>query len=480
MTRKISGGVSGALGVGSLSLSSTTIIPATVNTDLQLEGTGTGIITTDDPVAILSTVPSTNIDSGALIVDGGLAIAGDLYIGGGFGGAGFNDVAVGSVTPAAGSFTTLTATGLTTLSESTEIIGNKTGVSGVVTYDFNEANTWVHTNPANNFVPNIVNLPTTNDRTFTITLIINQNTPGYYANGLQIGGVAQQINWDGGALPIPGEAGSIDTQVFTLVRTGSTWTVSSTFDTSNASYYRLGLRWYYDASVAASAPTGGNGTNWVNLGPGGGSVATAGSDFSYSTALGIGTVFGNTTRTGVNSAGIPINLSSFNKLKGTLEFWVYPTTYTGGNGLFVNRSDSTPNDNNWFWVGFWDSGNDGYFRVGAPSTTCCGNDNSGVQSGGIFPINTWHQVVFTWDFTLGRGASYSKWWKNGKPIKTRGVSDDVSSSNVSATGLLFNGHENATNSTFKGHCSIIRHYNLPLTPEQVQQNFNANRLRHGI
>ena len=479
MTRKLSGGVTGALGIGSLSLSSTTIIPGTANTNLELEGTGTGKVATANQLVVTNPTQSTNVNTGALKVSGGVAVPGDLYVGGGFGGSGINNNPIGASTPSTGAFTSLTASGLTTIAEATEVVGTKTGASGVVVHSFTEANTWNHVSITNNFTVNVTNVPITNDRAITIKLILNQSNPAYYANALQIDGVAQTINWEGGGLPVPIN-NAIDTQVFTLVRSGSTWTVSSTLDSSSATYHRLGLRWYYDAGVAASAPTGTNGANWVNLAPGGGSVSISGTDHSYSTALGTGTVVSNTARININSGGISINLSSFNKQKGTMEFWIYPTSFSGGNGLFINRSDSTANSTDWFWIGFWDAGNAGYFRIGSPSLGCCGQDNYLGNMGAIYPLNTWSQLVTTWDFSLGSAASYTRWWKNGELLRTQQISSDVTTSNVSSTGLLFNGHENATDTTFNGHCGIIRHYNYPISQAQIRQNFNTNRARYGI
>lgn len=492
MSRSVRTGVAGVPGLGNVSLTANTIGTASTNTNLNLSGTGTGGVTTADPVVVTNATAGSAL-AGAFITAGGMGIAGDLWVGGGLnGGTGLSGVTIGNVTPAAANFTTLSVSGTTTLSEVVEQIVTKTGATGTVTHDFTESNTWYHTSIAANFTVNLTNVPTTDNRTIIINLHLIQGSTPYFATAFQIDGVAQTINWTGSVYPQP-QANATEIQTFSLFRVGSAWTVSSFLETNDAGPVRTNLRAYYDAGLASSAPTGSNGSNWVDISGSGsalGNVSVSGTDFSYSTSLGIGTVYGNTTRANINSAGIPVSLTNFSKSKGTFEFWVYHTEYTGSNGYFINRSDTTANDNNWFWIGAWSNGDAAYFRIGQSggSANCCNNDNSwgngtGSRGGynGVFPLNTWHQVCFTWDLTLDTGQNYSAWWKNGKMIQRRNVSDDIDpTTNVSSTGRFFQGHENASGTQFRGHCSIIRYYNTPLTSAQIMQNFNANRARHGL
>jgi hypothetical protein len=67
-------------------------------------------------ITIKTTTPSTGTTSGALVVDGGVGVAGDLYVGGTLSAASasfssINNTPIGNATPSTGAFTTLTSTG---------------------------------------------------------------------------------------------------------------------------------------------------------------------------------------------------------------------------------------------------------------------------------------------------------------------------------------------------------------------------------
>ncbi len=100
------------------------------------------------------------------------------------------------------------------------------GANGTVDHNIATSGTvFYHTNVADNFTANFTSMPTTNNRTTTIALVIAQNNPSFIASSVQINGVTQTINWLNGVVP-QGTVGGIDVIQFTLVRTNNAWTVA--------------------------------------------------------------------------------------------------------------------------------------------------------------------------------------------------------------------------------------------------------------
>jgi hypothetical protein len=121
-------------------------------------------------------------------------------------------------------FTAPTFTGTTTLQQSTEVIETKTSATGAVTHDFSTTAIWYHSNLSGNFTVNLINLPTTDNRSISISLILAQGGTARVPTALQIDGVNQTINWASGTLPT-GNNNKIDLVSFTLIRSNSSWTV---------------------------------------------------------------------------------------------------------------------------------------------------------------------------------------------------------------------------------------------------------------
>lgn len=260
---------------------------------------------------------------------------------------------------------------------------------------------------------------------------------------------------------------------------------------------------YWDAGLALSAPTGGNGTTWRTLSSSGtsyggsmGDVNIQGLNNHYSYGgSGLSAYVANTnnTQNSGSSAGMAVSLSGFRRTQGTLEYWLYPTAYNAGNGLFVNRPGDEPNDQNWFWFGAWDSGNGYYVRTGrAPaSSDCCNYDlntsSSQINNGPAFgwvntvPLNTWKHVTVTWKHNAGSG-NYTNIYLNG--VLTYRVDNSVinantqdSNPNGATTGRLLCGH-NASNSQWQGRVGYIRAYNSDLSTADVLNNFNKSKMRY--
>ena len=118
----------------------------------------------------------------------------------------------------------LTTNGTTTLQQTTEVLNTKTAATGTVVHDFSTGAVFYHSNISADFTANFTNVPTTNDRTISVVLILNQGATAYLPTAVQIGGAVQTIQWQGN-IPPTGTVNGVDIISFTFVRTGSAWTV---------------------------------------------------------------------------------------------------------------------------------------------------------------------------------------------------------------------------------------------------------------
>ena len=124
-------------------------------------------------------------------------------------------------------------TGTVTVQQLTEVLNTKTAATGTVTHDLSTGAIFYHSSISANFTANFTNVPTTNDRTLAVVLVLSQGATGYYPSAVQIAGVAQTIFWQGALLPA-GTANRVDIVSFTLIRTGSAWTVIGALTTYGA------------------------------------------------------------------------------------------------------------------------------------------------------------------------------------------------------------------------------------------------------
>lgn len=162
--------------------------------------------------------------------------------------------------------------------------------------------------------------------------------------------------------------------------------------------------------------------------------------------------------------------TALNKTEGTMNFWLYPTRYNGGNGYFVNREDAIANAVDWMWIGPYS--NTFYFRFGNGSD-CCSNDLSFGSVSTTIPLNTWVNMCFTWKIN-GTSAIY----KNGTLLTSRSIGN-IPNTNPAANGRIGLGHDNADN-YFNGSMPRVQIYNRQLSADEVVQNFNALRGVYGL
>lgn len=121
----------------------------------------------------------------------------------------------------------LTVTGLTTIAELADVTADATITSNVLTLDFTSTNTaFVASAPSANFTLNVTNVPTTDNRMMTVTVVVTQGSTGYIPNAVQIGGAGQTIKWSGGSAPTATNgAGKLDIFSFSFMRRSGAWTV---------------------------------------------------------------------------------------------------------------------------------------------------------------------------------------------------------------------------------------------------------------
>ena len=98
--------------------------------------------------------------------------------------------------------------------------------SNVASLDYATGNIfWITSTPSAAMTWSIVNAPTTDGRTFTITGFVTQGATGYIPSTLNVNGSSATIKWFGGTSPTPtSTSGKIDIFNFTLIRRGGAWT----------------------------------------------------------------------------------------------------------------------------------------------------------------------------------------------------------------------------------------------------------------
>lgn len=96
--------------------------------------------------------------------------------------------------------------------------------SGTVVANWSTGDVWYVTSLTANFTINLTTLPTTQNKSYLVDFMLVQGATPYYISALQIAGAAQTIKWSGGSAPTP-TANRVERETFTLLYTGSAWTV---------------------------------------------------------------------------------------------------------------------------------------------------------------------------------------------------------------------------------------------------------------
>ena len=120
--------------------------------------------------------------------------------------------------------------GLVTLQQTTEKLNTLTGATGAVVHDLDNGAVFYHLSLVADFTANFTNVPTTDSRTISVVLLLEQGGTAYVPTAVQIDGQAQTINWQGASAP-SGNVNQIDVVSFTLIRTSDVWTVLGSLTT---------------------------------------------------------------------------------------------------------------------------------------------------------------------------------------------------------------------------------------------------------
>lgn len=103
-----------------------------------------------------------------------------------------------------------------------------TGATGTVAHDIRQGSVFYHTSVASDFTANITNVPTTNNRTTTIVIIIEQGSTAYLPTVIQVDGTTQTVAWNYGTSPT-GSANKKQIVAITLIRLGGAWSALGSF-----------------------------------------------------------------------------------------------------------------------------------------------------------------------------------------------------------------------------------------------------------
>ena len=185
---------------------------------------------------------TTQLSGGALIVkDGGitpakLSTGGPSWTSGGaLTATSIQNSPIGSSTASSGAFTTLSASGTTSIYEAIEKAAiSASALTGTVNFNWLDgAVVYVTANAAGNWTLNVrgdgsttLNSSLSNGDSITLALLVTQGSTAYYQSAMQIDGNSVTPKWAGGTAPTAGNANSIDVYTFTIIKTASsTYTV---------------------------------------------------------------------------------------------------------------------------------------------------------------------------------------------------------------------------------------------------------------
>jgi hypothetical protein len=185
---------------------------------------------------------TTQLSGGAVIVkDGGitpakLSTGGPSWTSGGaLTATSIQNSPIGSTTASSGAFTTLSASGTTSVYEAIEKAAlSASALTGTVNFNWLDgAVVYVTANAAGNWTLNVrgdgsttLNSVLATNDSITLAVLATQGSTAYYQSAMQIDGNSVTPKWAGGTAPTAGNASSIDVYTFTIIKTASaTFTV---------------------------------------------------------------------------------------------------------------------------------------------------------------------------------------------------------------------------------------------------------------
>ena len=181
----------------------------TVQTTAYTSGGSTG---TTSSFLITNTTPTTSPTTGALVVSGGAGVGGGLFVGG------------------VSSFIGIISTGLSTFTNTLEILSNVGSVSGATTLSYTSGQTYYVT-PSATWSIAFTNVPTNPANYSTIlTVVVNQGSTAYTATSITINGSAVTPKWSNGT-PWSGNANHTDVVSYGVLNLAGTFNVVAQYST---------------------------------------------------------------------------------------------------------------------------------------------------------------------------------------------------------------------------------------------------------
>lgn len=137
---------------------------------------------------------------------------------------------VGSTTPSTGAFTTLSATGTTSIYEVVEKASlSGAALTGTVNFNVLDGSVVYYTaNASANWTLNVrgdssntLNTVMATNDSVSIVVMATQGSTAYYQSAMTIDGSSVTPKWAGGTAPTAGNANSVDIYTFTIIKTAS-------------------------------------------------------------------------------------------------------------------------------------------------------------------------------------------------------------------------------------------------------------------
>ena len=143
-----------------------------------------------------------------------------------------NGTSIGATTPSSGAFTTLNATSVTSLGETTTVsaiaatgtINFDVITQGILYYTINAIANWTM-NFRGNSITSLNTLMAVGE-TRTVTFLVTQGAVAFYNTAVTIDGTSVTPKWQGGSAPTAGNASGLDIYTYSIIKTASaTFTV---------------------------------------------------------------------------------------------------------------------------------------------------------------------------------------------------------------------------------------------------------------
>lgn len=149
----------------------------------------------------------------------------------------------------------------------------------------------------------------------------------------------------------------------------------------------------------------------------------------------------------------------------TIDLWIKPSL-TGDGGVTGNNVITVENT---FEISIGNNGN-GYSGVNYASNPWAWYGNSGdVLTNGV-----WNNLVFV-------HATTGRWlYVNGVEVFYRGDTGNLNVGSATYPYLTLMGRTDGTGASAEGGLSAVKIYNRALSADEIQQNFNALKGRHGL